>query len=886
VTITENGETLQVLPEKLLTQPHSCNVDDLCHLLQTNPTTGLETTEVTNRTATFGLNLLEKQKTRSGWSIYLDQFLDPMIYILLLATVLAVVFQEWVEAIAIVVVILISTAIGYVMEAQAIKSMDALRKLSLTRTSVIRNNKLIKIDSEKIVPGDIVHLQEGDVVPADGRIIEHKNLGVKEDALTGESGQIDKETGILPPDTMVADRINMVFSGTIVSRGEARMIVTATGNATELGKIGKLSRETVTTKTPLDKKLNQLNHRLIFISLFLVLIVLLLGLWRGKDLWLMIETSIALAVAAIPEGLPIVATIALARGILKLARRNVIIKKLEAVQTLGEMGIILTDKTGTLTENKMVTHSIYLRDIQVDHWPPDDLEDLKNTPELDMLLMTGVLCNNASPDKASGDPLEIALYQLANQMGYDTVQIRNDWTRIREIPFDSTTRMMTTVHKAETGYRISVKGATENVLTLCRFTPEDLAAGKWQQMADEMASNGLRTLAFACENRDEAPDDSNIFHGLRFLGIVGFLDNPRADAREAVTTYHDAGIRVIMVTGDHPNTAGKIAIETGMITGSDGLYPQIFRGSDLPDFSAIDQDTRERLLNTTVFARVLPAQKLELVQFFQENRFIVGMIGDGVNDAPALKKADVGIAMGIRGTEAAKEVADIILKDDRFTSIKSAIYEGRTIFENIRKFVVYLMSSNFAEITAVALAAISNLPQPLLPLQILFLNLVTDVFPALAISATQVDKKIMNQPPRPVDEPIMTAHHWTATIVYGLSIAAAVTAITIYGSRYLELDGIVVNNLAFYTLVLSQLFNLFNVPEAGSSPINNEITRNPWIWGAILVSLLSMFLVKIIPVTSEVLSLVFLSYDQYLLVILFSFASLALTQFLKSIFRL
>ncbi|MBK8504394.1 MAG: cation-transporting P-type ATPase [Saprospiraceae bacterium] len=559
-----------------------------------------------------------------------------------------------------------------------------------------------------------------------------------------------------------------------------------------------------------------------------------------------------------------------------------IIKKMEAVQTLGEMSIIFTDKTGTLTENKMTAHSVHLRDLQINQWPPKNPTLIKNHSDFKSLLHVAVLCNNSDFNDDRGDPLEIALFEFARDLGCNIEELQKQFVKIEEIPFDSTTRSMTSIYQKESKYFTFTKGASENILARCRSRAGDYSTDFWHHQSDRLASDGLRVLAFAQSITDYPADHKS--DSLDFLGIIGFLDAPRSDVRQVINTYHDAGIKVIMLTGDHPNTAKKIAEDVGIP--SAGSPTTVITGRDLPDLTKIDKETRSRILNTLVFARVIPSQKLDLVRFFQKNKFIVGMTGDGVNDAPALKRADVGIAMGIRGTEAAKEVADIILKDDSFGSIYSAIYQGRTIFENIRKFVVYLMSSNLAEIAVVAVAAFLNLPQPLLPLQILFLNLVTDVFPALALSTIEADQSIMKKRPRPIDEPIMTRHHWKVTVTYGLSITLAVIGITLYSHLGLRLDHQVINNLAFYTLVLSQLFNIFNVPSTGASPIVNEITKNPYVWLSLVLSILTIVLVKLFPVSSNILSLVFLSGDQYLLVVLFSFGSLIFSQLLKNIFKL
>lgn len=872
--------------QKIEDLPYCNGIDKVCDYLKTDIISGLSSAEVNRRLQYYGSNQLEKGRTRSHFSIFLDQLLDPMIYILLIATLLAIIFEEWLEAIAILVVILITTTIGYIMETQAIKSMEALRKLSRTKSKVIRDGALTVTESENLVPGDILYLEEGDVIPVDGRIFECISLGVKEDALTGESGQVAKTDRLLEPAQEITDQLNMVFAGTLVSRGKAKVIITNTGRNTILGQINSLSQKTISTSTPLDKKLLRLNRNLINICLALVAIVLIMGLSQGKELWLMIETSIALAVAAIPEGLPIVATVALARGMLKLAKKNVIIKKMEAVQTLGEMGVILTDKTGTLTENKMAVHTIALNNLYLKNYTNKNNEDLTNHPDYMKLRQTAILCNNANFERNSGDPLELALYHFFIKTDPVFKQFNKRFKRVGELPFDANTRMMATAHKDESDFIISAKGASEKILSICDFPSHGYSKHYWHELADQMANNGLRILAFATKRCSSKPVDLQNESHLDFVGIIGFLDTPRSDVSEVIDTYQRAGIKVIMVTGDHPNTAKKVADEIGLFDNMSNPDDMVIKGPEIPDFAKITEEMRKRLLKSVVFARVLPQQKLQIVDFFQKNNFIVGMTGDGVNDAPALKKSDVGIAMGIRGTEAAKEVADIILKDDKFTSIYQAIFQGRTIFENIRKFVVYLMSSNFAEIAVVAFASISNLPQPLLPLQILFLNLVTDVFPALALSTNEVDSRIMDQPPRSADEPIMTRYHWTVTGIYGFSIAVWVTAMNIYASLFLQLDAQVINNLSFYTLVLSQLLNLFNLPKAGVSPLNNEVTKNPWIWIAILISLLVMAFAQIIPVAAEVLSLVTLSPDHYLLITLFAFASLIFSQLLKNILRL
>jgi Ca2+-transporting ATPase len=587
-----------------------------------------------------------------------------------------------------------------------------------------------------------------------------------------------------------------------------------------------------------------------------------------------------------------VATIALARGMLRLAKDRVIIKELSSVETLGSTGVICTDKTGTLTENEMSVHSIFLPhgEIELEEEARTLLTEKRKSDEsINRLLETGVLCNNvqiSGNEISQGDPIEVALVELALAASVDIENFRAQHPEIVELPFDTETKMMAVQNQFENGYRVSVKGALENVLHHCDEVLEEGGAvpisnkEKWLKSASEMAAEGLRTLAFAYRESTTELSKEQMVNGLTFLGLVGFIDPPRLDVKDAIQTCKDAGIRVVMVTGDHPETARSIAQSVGLLDG-EGDIEKVFTGKELGESLEADSSFKDELLRAKVFARVNPSQKLKLVDFYQKNKFVVGMTGDGVNDAPALKKADIGIAMGIRGTEAAKEVADVILRDDQFTSIELAIRQGRIIFENIRNFVVYLLSSNLAEIIAVALASISNLPLPLLPLQILYLNLVTDVFPALALGLGEGQQNIMKHPPRPLDEPIMPKKYWLSTIIYGLGITTGVLGITVFAHFYLKLDPEKVNNLAFYTLVLAQLLNVLNLPKRDESFFVNEVTKNIWVWGALVLCLLLTFLGYILPPLREVLSLVPITSAELFWVLVFSLFSLGVSQLVK-----
>ncbi|MGB7842946.1 MAG: cation-transporting P-type ATPase [Salinimicrobium sp.] len=872
--------------------PHHLKAKEVCNRLKVDPGMGLTAEEVEKRLLEYGKNRLQETKPKSVWIIFLEQFLDPVIYILAGATLLAFIFNDILEGIAVLIVILITAAIGFFMEWQALRSVEALQKLVQTFARVYRNGREQQINQSLVVPGDIILLSAGDVVPADARILEVSSLAVKEAVLTGESNQVEKKEDSLPEETTLAERYNMVYKGTIVSRGRGKAVVVSTGDKTVIGEISSLTREATKDRTPLEKKLGKLSRRLIWLTIILAIIIAVSGYLQGKQVVLMIETGIALAIAAIPEGLPIVATIALAKGMLKLSDRNVVIKKLEAVETLGATGIICTDKTGTLTENSMAVHKIELLDKELspEQWSDKEFKNISNNIQnFKELLKVGVLCNNSQKKegKIIGDPVEKGLITFAEEIDNDVQEIQNKYPREQEIPFDAEIKKMATVHKEGERHFVAIKGALESILESCDSVMtkdgEEIPLQdreKWLQKANKLAASGMRILAFACKRTMEAPEEKEIFNNLTFLGLVGFLDPPRKDIAKAIETYHNAGIKVVMITGDHPDTARKIGEEIGLVNPNDPLR-EVIHGKDVPEPGDRSPEKEKQILAATVFARMAPKQKLDLVDLYQKNNKVVGMLGDGVNDAPALKKADIGIAMGIRGTEAAKEVADVILMDDKFTSTELAIRQGRTIFENIRQFVVYLLSCNLAEIISVAAASLSSLPLPLLPLQILFLNLVTDVFPALALGLGKGDKLVMEQPPRDPKEPILTRKHWKSTIVYGLSITITVIGITAYSWLWRNEPREVVNNMAFYTLILAQLLNVFNLPKRHRSFIKNEVTQNPWIWVALIFSLLIVVAAYQIPFMAEVLSLVPLSLEQLLIIAAFGVGGVIITQILK-----
>ena len=878
---------------KIIQKAHTITAQEVVEELKCDINSGLSTKTAKTRIELFGENKLPEEKSKSTFRIFIEQLFNPIIYLLLIAVFLAFIFRDWLEGIAILIVIIITVAIGFFMELQALQSLESLRKMGQSVTRVLRNGKLFRLKSFLLVPGDLIILESGDVVSADARLIYSENLTVKESFLTGESFPIEKNTTILPENTPIPDLKNMVFKGTLVTKGMAKAIVVATGKYTELGKIQQLGLSSKKSQTPLEKKLNNLSKHLIYLTFVFTALIIITGYFRGINLILMLQTGIALAVASIPEGLPIVATIALAQGMLRLSKKQVIIKKLEAVQTLGAANIICTDKTGTLTEDQMKAHTVLFETKSTENINKnnsDYFSEFKNLNEFENLIIVSVLCNDIVLDNKQkhGDAIDLALIDFAESVGYSPIAIQNKYPEKMEIAFDTERKMMATVNQYKTIFKVCAKGAFETIVECCDtmmvdgeiipFNNKDL----WFKKVDKLASQGLRVLAFAYKNLEKVPEYENFLHHLTFIGVIGFIDPPREDVKETITIYKNAGIRVIMMTGDHPGTAKKVAQEIGLLP-QHITEEMVVLGKDLSAIETFSEVQKATLLKGVVFARVTPKQKLDIISLFQQKNAIVGMIGDGINDVPALKKADIGIAMGIRGTEAARATADVILKEDKFTSIELSIRQGRTIYENIRQFVVYLLSSNLAEIISVGIAALFNLPSPLLPLQILFLNLITDMFPALALGLGKGEIDIMNKPPRLPNEPIMTLKLWNATIIYGLCITASVLGITLYSNYVLKLPSNEINNLAFFTLLFAQLLNVFNLPNRHLSFFNNAVTTNKWIWVAIIFSVLLTSIAYFVPSISQALSITPLSFNKLITIILFGFGSLLLAQFIKRI---
>jgi Ca2+-transporting ATPase len=878
--------------------PHSLETADVLKQMGGDANSGLDETEVRERQEKFGRNIYELQKQKSVWVILFHQFKSPIVYLLVVGAAVSFSFGDHAEGIAILTVIFINALIGFFMELQARTSMNALKKMDVIKSRVMRSGKIIEISSEEVTPGDVMYLEAGDIVAGDGRLIEVNGLQCDESSLTGESLPSEKNTNALPRDASLGDTTNMVFKGTSVVNGNGKAVVTGIASGTELGKITSLVERSSNTTTPLDKRLQSLSKRLIIVTLGMTVLFTVVSLIQGKELVLLIETAIALAVASIPEGLPIVATVALAYGVLQMARRNAIVKRLSAVETLGSTNVILTDKTGTLTENKIHVDTFALPDekieatVEAGQLKFRSAAPQKNSRNFELIKKVGVLCNNAvinegKEGKSTGDPLEISLLKLARAAGEDIERLKNDHRRVGEVPFNSDSKIMATSHKAANGMFVAAKGAVEQLLLRCdRISTSKDVVGldesttkKILAEADTMAAGGLRVLGFAYNEGKIEGDD--IAHQLIYLGMIGFLDPPRLDVRDAILSCREAGIKVVMITGDHPKTALNIAKKTGVANEDDN---HVIVGKDIPA-GELDQKWKEQILSGTVFARTTPQQKLDIAEVYQEDGNIVAMTGDGINDAPALKIADVGIAMGLRGTQVAKETASIVLKDDSFTTIAAAVAYGRVIFQNIQKFVMYLVSCNLSEILIVTALGILAPESTLIPLQILFLNLVTDVFPALALGVGKGDESIMKQPPSDASKEIISRYSWISIGIYAAIMTLGVVSAAIYCRVYISHDPVVINNVAFATLTFAQLLHIFNMSSRSAGLWVNEVTKNIFVWLSIAFCSGLLILVFSFDSLRTILGLSPLPPDAWLSSVAFAFVPLVLNQVFRRMWK-
>lgn len=884
-------------------KPWSRSWEEVSEKLTVSPEKGLDREEARKRRRQYGLNRLRGARAKPAWVILADQFKNPIVALLGGAVILAFSFGQWLEGLSIAAAILINTGIGFFTEWRAVRSMEALHRMSRVVAKVHRNDQLQEIASEHIVPGDAVFLEGGDIVPADLRLMEASLLQVDESALTGESIPVQKDVGPLEEQTLLAERTNMAFKGTAVTRGSGRGLAVAIGMDTELGKIASLAEEAGEEESPLEKRLSRMAYRLIWVTLAIAAGVAVCGLLAHRDTLLIIETAIALAVAAIPEGLPIVATIALARGMWRMARHNALMNRLSAVETLGATSIICADKTGTLTENRMRVREIALPSAEKKTIDRVDLGeengftmdsrsvDPEEYPLLSEALEIGVLCNNAAlekenPERGVGDPMEIALLSAGARAGLSRERLAEEiMPEVREEAFDPKVMMMATFHETDRGYRVAVKGAPEAVLKVCshlrtpdgdtELTEEDRKV--WLRENDRMGEAGLRLLAGA--EKHVKTKDADPYEDLNFIGLFALLDPPREGVKGAISACHGAGIRVLMVTGDQPVTARHIGQALGLM--EEGKGPVVY-GTDLKEPDDLSQEEKNEILRAPIFARVSPEQKLNIIGVHRENGSVVAMTGDGVNDAPALKKADIGVAMGKRGTQVAKEAADMVLKDDAFETILVAVEQGRAIFNNIRKFIIFLLSGNVAEIMIVAAAMAAGAPLPILPLQILYLNMIGDVFPALALGVGKGDPMSMEQPPRDPAEPILTRGHWMGIGGWGVLIAVPVLASLTLALTWFDMGKRQAVTVSFLTLAFARLWHVFNMRDRGSRLLKNNVVQNPFIWAALAGCAALLAAAVYVPALSLVLHTEQPGRSGWGLILAMSLAPLAVGQIIKA----
>lgn len=856
-------------------------------MYETDAAKGLSQEESAKRLEEFGTNSIKHEKKKSLWLIFLNQFNSALVYLLIVAAGLSFFFQEWLDGSAILVVILINALIGFYMEYQAERSMEALKKLSILPAKVIRNGTTTEINAEELVPGDLIFLEAGDMVPADGRIARSSQLQVDESALTGESIPVEKQVAQLKEETTLAERTNMLYKGTFVTKGNTYGIITGTGMHTELGKIANLVQSAEQAATPLEKKLGQFSKKLIKVTVALVVIIFIAGLLNGQKVLEMLETSIALAVAAVPEGLPIVATLALAKGMMKMAKYNVIVKKLSAVETLGGTNVICTDKTGTLTQNKIEVNLIVTPTgkYEVSNSRKADTND----PSFQHVAHSAVLCNTASlgsDGKETGDPLEVGLLKFAVSQGVAIESLKKEMPTVKEEPFSSETKIMATLHRdANAKHLVYAKGAAEELITRCTHILNGTSTGEftdilkthWLTGSENLSASGLRVIATAFKNASS--EEKELSTDLTFAGLIGMIDPPRQEVYEAIRECKSAGIKLIMITGDHPSTAQNIGLQLGIIEDDKRA---VMVGKDMNVYQHLTEEEKDRWVNTPVFARVSPQQKLDLVSVLQDRKYIVGMTGDGVNDAPALKKSDIGIAMGLRGTQVAQEVADMVLKDDSFSSIVRAIRQGRIIFDNIRKFVIFLLSCNMSELFVIAVAAILNLHFQLFPLQILYINLITDVLPALALGVTAGSPSIMNQPPRNTGESIIDKKRWIAIIFYAVVItlttlgAVFISHYTVHKTETWNPE--LCNNILFFTLLFSQILHVFNMNATDSNFFKSEVMRNKYVWYAVVACLILLAISYQITIIREALNIFPMTKEDWTIILGMSLVSLIMIQ--------
>ena len=809
---------------------HARTPEEVVRALATDPERGLSSEEAERRLRRYGKNVLPRREGRSPLAILLGQFASPLVAVLIAAASVSFSLGEVREALAVLAILLLNALLGFFQEYRAERALLALQRLAVPRVRVLRDGRVALVPATELVPGDVILLEAGDVVPADARLIEAVDLAVEEAALTGESVLVEKAVDPVPEDAPLPERKSMVYLGTAVVRGRARAVVVATGPRTELGRIARMLGGVRRAPSPLERRLRALGRQLTLLAAGVIALVVVLGLLRGEDVRTLFLTGVSLAVAAIPEGLPAVVTITLALGAVRMLKKNALVRRLPAVETLGSTGVICTDKTGTLTQNRMTAVRAYV-DGRV-----YELEPARPDPRLEALFLPLVLAN------AAGDPMELALLRAAEELGLERDALLARWPKLAEVPFSSERKRTATLHRVPEAGRpagvqgpfvLFVKGAPDVVLERAShlWTPDgprpldDAARAELSAVHDRLAGEGLRLLAAAYRSLKAPPDRLEAAEeGLVFVGLVGLVDPLRPEVKPAIEECRRAGIRVVMVTGDHPRTALAVARQLGLEA------PRVLTGREL---DALDEAELARLApEVGVYARVVPEHKLKIVAAWQRLRRVVAMTGDGVNDAPALKKADIGVAMG-SGTEVAREAAEMVLLDDNFATIVAAVREGRRVYDNVRRFVLYTLSSNAAEIGAVVLAPFLGMPLPLYPIQILWINLVTDGLPGLALAVEREEEDVMRRPPRRPDESPLSGFVGRAAVFLGLGMTLASL---LAGALYWHAGREEWRTMLFSVLTFSQLANALVLRSFRTPIARLGWFSNPWLLAAVASS--------------------------------------------------
>ncbi len=851
---------------------HMLKTEEVVSRLQTSTKMGLADNEIKSRKEKYGANKLQEKKKENIVIKFVKQFNDFMIIILIIASIISAFTSymqgenDYVDSIIIIAIVILNAIMGLVQEARAEKSIESLKKLTPQIAKAIREGKIQEINAEELVPGDIIELEAGNYVPADCRIIEGFNLKIEESSLTGETEPVEKsEAQILEEKIPLGDMKNMGFMASIVVSGHGKAIVTDTGMNTKIGKIANMINEEEAPETPIQKKLSEVGKTLGIVCLVICAIIYVIGILKKIEPIEMFMTSVGLAVAAIPEGLPAIVTIMLSIGVTKMARKNSIIRKLPAVETLGCSNVICSDKTGTLTQNKMTV-----------------VKTISDDEEL--LLKLGCMCTDCDikdEKEAIGEPTEVAIVNNALIKGINKKELYDKMKRISEIPFDSNRKLMTTVHRLENGYRSITKGAPDVMINKCdriykngkieRLSEEEKR--KIQDQNTQLANEALRVIAVGYREFEFMRKDvTNLEENLIFVGLIGMIDPPRQGVKEAVKTCKKAGIKTVMITGDHIATATAIAKELGILEMGD----MAITGAELDNIS--DNELTRNIASYSVFARVTPEHKVRIVKAWQKTGAVVAMTGDGVNDSPALKNADIGIAMGKGGTDVAKNASDMVLMDDNFVTIVQAIRQGRNIFDNIKKAIHFLIATNIGEITTIFIGLLLGLQSPLLAIQLLWINLVTDSLPAIALGLEKEEKGIMERKPRNSKKSIFADGLWSKIITEGIMLGVLDLFIFSLGNNLYGID--VARTMAFVSLGLLELVHSFNIKSEGSI-LKKGALNNKFLIGSFILGTILQVIVVIIPYFANIFSLVTLNQTQWIYTILISLLPLPIIEMQK-----